>query len=154
MKYLLLAFLVFLSACAAEPVTEPEATPEPNPEPEPVACCRALTAECLACTEGVSVDEYCENNPETVGCEPEVVCGDGVCVESEALPELTMVWDEELGVEPRPYDLLADTCEGSRCVRGSEIGAECFGNRLCGRGCNGECIVVAERQAGYCAEDC
>lgn len=32
-------------------------------------CCRALIASCLACDEGVSVAEYCDANPQTVGCE-------------------------------------------------------------------------------------
>ena len=33
-----------------------------------MTCCRALTASCLSCTEGVSVDAWCEDHPETVGC--------------------------------------------------------------------------------------
>ena len=35
------------------------------------ACCRALTADCLACTEGVTVEEYCLRSPDTVGCSGE-----------------------------------------------------------------------------------
>jgi hypothetical protein len=31
-------------------------------------CCKAMTAECLSCESGVSVDEYCHKNPGTVGC--------------------------------------------------------------------------------------
>jgi len=31
-------------------------------------CCRAKTAECLACTSGTSVLEYCKHNPSTRGC--------------------------------------------------------------------------------------
>ena len=27
-------------------------------------CCKALTAECLACAEGVSVKAYCKANPD------------------------------------------------------------------------------------------
>lgn len=34
----------------------------------PKTCCRALTAECLSCADGVSIDEYCADSPETVGC--------------------------------------------------------------------------------------
>ena len=37
-------------------------------EYEDRACCKALTADCLACTIGVSVDEYCVRNPDTAGC--------------------------------------------------------------------------------------
>ena len=33
------------------------------------SCCRAMTADCLACAAGLSVPEYCANNIETVGCE-------------------------------------------------------------------------------------
>ena len=32
------------------------------------ACCRALTADCLSCTEGISVEEYCLRMPDTAGC--------------------------------------------------------------------------------------
>lgn len=50
------------------PVEEP-APEEPAAEEEAVACCMAMNADCLACTEGVEVEEYCANNPETDGCE-------------------------------------------------------------------------------------
>lgn len=61
MKQLLLVTLLIVAACTA---------PAPA-EPEPVACCMAMTASCLACAEGLSVEEYCAGNPETIGCEPE-----------------------------------------------------------------------------------
>ena len=32
------------------------------------ACCRALTADCLACTEGVTIEEFCIDNPDVEGC--------------------------------------------------------------------------------------
>jgi len=32
-------------------------------------CCRAMTAECLACTAGISISDYCESHPATLGCE-------------------------------------------------------------------------------------
>ena len=35
----------------------------------PRACCRARTAECLACTLGQNVQQYCQSKPQTVGCE-------------------------------------------------------------------------------------
>jgi hypothetical protein len=35
----------------------------------PTVCCKALTAECLSCQEDTSLDEYCEENPHTTGCE-------------------------------------------------------------------------------------
>lgn len=39
--------------------------------PTPAPCCKALTAKCLSCVEGVSEAQYCESNPATVGCEEE-----------------------------------------------------------------------------------
>jgi len=32
------------------------------------ACCKALTAECMACSEGVSEKEYCAKHKKTRGC--------------------------------------------------------------------------------------
>jgi len=37
-------------------------------KPEPPVCCKAMTAQCLSCAAGVSVDEYCKENPHTAGC--------------------------------------------------------------------------------------
>lgn len=34
----------------------------------PVACCMAMTASCLACTDGTTVADYCSRHPGTVGC--------------------------------------------------------------------------------------
>merc|ERR1712045_732770 len=34
----------------------------------PVACCMAMTAECLACSSGKPVKEYCKENPSAQGC--------------------------------------------------------------------------------------
>ena len=31
-------------------------------------CCRANSAECLSCQFGQTIEEYCQNNPRTVGC--------------------------------------------------------------------------------------
>merc|ERR1711920_283691 len=33
------------------------------------SCCMALTADCLACSAGMSVEDYCSQNPDTAGCE-------------------------------------------------------------------------------------
>ena len=32
------------------------------------ACCYAATANCLACQDGKSVADYCQENPDTEGC--------------------------------------------------------------------------------------
>jgi len=37
-------------------------------KPEPPVCCKAMTAQCLSCAAGVSIDEYCKENPRTAGC--------------------------------------------------------------------------------------
>jgi len=39
-------------------------------------CCRAFSAECLACSNGVSVEEFCAENPGTADCpeEPTICC--------------------------------------------------------------------------------
>ena len=31
-------------------------------------CCRAMIAQCLSCTAGQTLSEYCVINPATVGC--------------------------------------------------------------------------------------
>lgn len=36
--------------------------------PLPRMCCRAMTADCMSCSLGVTVEEYCGSNPDTVGC--------------------------------------------------------------------------------------
>jgi len=35
---------------------------------DPVMCCRAMTAECLACSSQTTVADYCVSNPDTTGC--------------------------------------------------------------------------------------
>ena len=40
-----------------------------------VACCLAMTASCMACSECMSVEEFCELNPTTPGC-PSYGCTD------------------------------------------------------------------------------
>ena len=42
--------------------------PLPVANADPVMCCLAMTASCLACASGVSVSEYCQEHPDTVGC--------------------------------------------------------------------------------------
>merc|ERR1719220_126336 len=40
----------------------------------PKFCCMGMTADCLACSAGVSVDKYCRKHPKTVGCPPRMCC--------------------------------------------------------------------------------
>ena len=37
----------------------------------PRICCKAQTAACLACAEGIDVEAYCEKKPNTQGCPKE-----------------------------------------------------------------------------------
>ena len=37
--------------------------------PQGRACCYAYTASCLSCAEGKSEEDYCQEYPETLGCE-------------------------------------------------------------------------------------
>jgi len=58
------------------PVVDP-----PPIEDGPPMCCMAFTASCMACAQGVSMEEYCSSHPDTVGCpkrapdiEPKLCC--------------------------------------------------------------------------------
>ncbi len=68
---------------AEEPMEEEAEEPM---EEEVTACCLAMTADCLACSEGVEVEEYCANNPETAGCE-EFVTSEEEAMEEEPMEE-------------------------------------------------------------------
>merc|ERR1712224_955655 len=57
--------------------------------PEP--CCRAYTAECMSCSEGVTVEEYCRTNPYSADCE---ACKYGVTVE-----EICRVHEEDMALD-------------------------------------------------------
>tara|TARA_B100001175_G_scaffold182383_1_gene154843 strand:+ start:812 stop:1126 length:315 start_codon:yes stop_codon:yes gene_type:complete len=35
---------------------------------EPTVCCMAQTAACIACTQGITPEQYCETNPGATGC--------------------------------------------------------------------------------------
>ena len=47
----------------------PEVQEPPEAQEPPDMCCRALTADCLSCTAGVTPEEYCLKRPDTAGCE-------------------------------------------------------------------------------------
>jgi len=54
----------------------------------PRACCAAMIADCLACMEGVSKEEYCKSNPHTAGCGDEADADDGA--ESQLMGHRTL----------------------------------------------------------------
>jgi len=41
---------------------------------DPSMCCMAMTADCLACSASMSVEDYCDMFPETDGCAPPPMC--------------------------------------------------------------------------------
>merc|ERR1712198_326940 len=40
-------------------------------------CCKANTAECHACSLGMTLEEYCTENPDTIGCFRDIVVTNG-----------------------------------------------------------------------------
>jgi len=42
---------------------------------KPRVCCKAMTASCLACSKGMTIDEFCQNNPNRYGCPDTCVQG-------------------------------------------------------------------------------
>jgi len=46
-----------------------------------VMCCKALTADCMACGQGVSTAEYCKTHPRTAGCD-QASGGGGMCCQA------------------------------------------------------------------------
>ena len=85
---------------------------------EPTACCEALTAACLACAAGQSVEEYCRNHPRTLGCEPDepgdacdLLCSEEVVINrctSAGLPRRECL---------ETIDQLVARCRSERCER-------------------------------------
>ena len=74
------------------------------------ACCMAMTAECVACQHGMSVEEYCAHDPAMPGCfswAPGVeLIGEGKWLAQEIL--LSMDWMS-------PADCGALAAADSRC---------------------------------------
>merc|ERR1712088_202014 len=50
-------------------ILAPSAAEDKEEKKEPIdACCRAMTADCLACKAGVPVEEWCTGHPHQEGC--------------------------------------------------------------------------------------
>ena len=56
---------------APEPVKRPKLSPSIPERPRPRMCCRAMTKSCLACSKGVSIEEFCRTNAGKFGCATE-----------------------------------------------------------------------------------
>jgi copper chaperone CopZ len=73
MKKELILLLTFFLVLSLTPGVVLADHPEVDESPEcPQNCCLALTPSCLACSECVSVEEFCLENPGKFGCEDEV----------------------------------------------------------------------------------
>jgi len=68
--------------------------------PQRKACCYALTANCLSCAAGVSQKEYCQDFPNTLGCQNKLGQDEG---SSFNQPQL----DQNYIVEPNPAIIIA-----------------------------------------------
>ncbi len=107
---------------------------------EPRVCCKALTAECLACADGVSVEEYCAQQPGRTGCgERPEPSRDGYVACTEPRPEICTA----------QYDpVCAQADMGVRCIRAPCPATEW---RTYGNGC-GACRD--EEVLGYVPGEC
>ena len=48
-----------------------------TPNTTPV-CCKAMTASCLSCASGKTIDRYCSDEPDTIGCPcTKILCMNG-----------------------------------------------------------------------------
>ena len=62
-------------------------------------CCRAMTPSCLACDAGLTVEEYCEDNPSTYGCT-------GPSAEPEGAWEADVIGDDGGGLDFEMIQLI------------------------------------------------
>ena len=53
-----------------QPWCPPPVSPPPSPSTAHAICCLAMTASCLACSNGVMEEEYCAQFPGESGCPP------------------------------------------------------------------------------------
>ena len=146
----LITLLFAITSCGIIPPQEPE-VPD-----EPVVCCLAMVAECFACEAGISIEEYCENNPNVDGCEPYaplepdepdepigcclamtaecLACQAGVSVEEYCVDNPSVVGCEPYSpTEPEEPDepigcCLAMTAECLACQAGISIEEYCTDN--------------------------
>jgi hypothetical protein len=80
-------------------------------------CCRAMTANCLACAAGLTIKEYCDENPTTAGCKAPM--------EKEQLPEPHGDPIDEMFVFDPPD--CSKGC-GSTCIVGGDMLGLCDKN--------------------------
>ena len=97
-------------------------------------CCMAMTASCLACSECMSVEEYCQLNPDTQGC-PVTGCTDPSAVnyntnadvddnscEYPQEPDWDFVVTGNNHTLILPEDLISELLSGSSLEDGDKVG--------------------------------
>ena len=52
------------------------------------ACCLAMNADCLSCSAGMDVEDYCNQNPSTYGCKGGKHFSDALLVAFQVLRHL------------------------------------------------------------------
>jgi len=103
-------------------------------------CCKAMTAQCLSCFAGKSIEEFCQRNPNTMGCpEPEdsfqgisydsefeALAGQGICRSLSGA--VVAGWGG--------FPISADECK-----RMCEIRSSCIGYTAVTTGRAGTCYI-------------
>ena len=84
-----------------------------------VFCCEAIIAECEACKAGMTVEEFCKQNPKMQGCEPSGFCMQqecGVPCENSELGKDGGICDGEGHcVHPMINPCSQHGCDGKKC---------------------------------------
>ena len=65
MKNFIFLLLLLSLSCAGRQSSSQQAEEVKKPVKY---CCMAMIATCLACSEGISVEEFCQKKPKTPGC--------------------------------------------------------------------------------------
>merc|ERR1719323_2635605 len=91
-------------------------------QPVEKACCRAMTAQCLACAAGVTEEEYCVQNPATDGCKSQPV--EKACCRAMTARCLACAADmtEEEYCRMQPSTVGCKSGEGQCVLRGHDSG--------------------------------
>merc|ERR1740129_1963657 len=134
----------WVSLCES-PYKQSNCVPDPTTA-EP--CCLGLTAECLACSAGQSVEEYCEENPVAAGCEQPcckamtaecLACSAGQTEEEYCNDHVGTVGCPHAQATPYSEDLMqvsrnaTETCAIGAHVQCPGSGNMCAGNQCCPR---------------------
>merc|ERR1719189_3181090 len=118
-------------------------------------CCRALTAECLACQAGVPEEAYCAVNPWTVGCH-QVTSAEPVKDEAEEASCCRALTAEclacQFGVTEEQYCAINPGAVGCYQLTSAQPKDDSEG-RICCRALTAECLACSDGVTvdEYCA---